>query len=252
MRILIVGYGSMGREVEKILAERHHEVAGRVDPSGSGDYKRISQEILENCDGVIEFALAGGVLENIQAYAGAGVPALIGTTGWEQQRGTAEKIIQEKKGALLWGNNFSIGANIFFALVSRAAALVNGVEEYDVMLNEYHHKRKKDSPSGTALTAAEKILANLDRKSVIQTETLHKAIEEHELHVGSVRGGAIPGIHCMTIDSEADTIEISHTARTRGGFALGAVRGMEWLSGKKGFFSVDDFICDILPIPGND
>jgi len=247
MRILIVGYGSMGREVEKILLERHHEIAGRVDPSGSGDFKIISPEVLEKCDGVIEFALADGVLRNIQAYAEAGVPAVIGTTGWEDQRGAAEKIIQAKQGALLWGNNFSIGANIFFALVSKAAALVNSIDEYDVMLNEYHHKRKKDSPSGTALTAAEKILANLDRKSVIQTETLHKAIEEHELHVGSVRGGAIPGIHSMTLDSEADTLEISHTARTRGGFALGSVRGIEWLSGRKGFFSVDDFMSEILP-----
>ena len=247
MRIVIVGYGSMGHEVEKVLLNRGHEVAGRVDPAGGGDAEKVVPAILKEADGVIEFALAEGILENIRAYAEAGVPAVIGTTGWQNLRPEAAKVVEAHKSALLWGNNFSIGANIFFALVSRAAALINGIEEYDIMLNEYHHKRKKDSPSGTAITVAEKILENLDRKTAIQTETLQRAIQDNELHVGSVRGGSIPGIHRVTMDSEADTIEISHTARSRGGFALGAVRGMEWLSGKQGFFSVDDFFRDILP-----
>ncbi|WP_321991967.1 4-hydroxy-tetrahydrodipicolinate reductase [Marispirochaeta aestuarii] len=247
MKTVIVGYGSMGHEIEAVLLGRGHEVICRVDPAGNGDTRELSTEILKEAEGVIEFALPGGILDNIRVYSEASVPAVIGTTGWDKLRSQAAEIVRQYGSALLWGNNFSLGANLFFDLVSRAAALINGIEEYDIMVNEYHHKRKKDSPSGTALTIAEKILQNLDRKKSIQTETLNRAIRDDELHVGSVRGGAIPGIHRVTLDSEADSIEISHTARNRKGFALGAVRGIEWLSGKTGFFSVDDFIRDILP-----
>ncbi len=246
MKVLIVGYGSMGREVEAVLLKRGHQITGRVDPSGSGDAEAVTPELLSKADGVIEFALAQGVESNTRLYAAAKTPAVIGTTGWEEQRDAIRDLVVSQDSALLWGNNFSVGANIFFALVSRAAALVNGIEEYDPMLNEYHHLRKKDSPSGTALTAAEKVLEQLDRKTAIQTETLHRAIEAHELHVGSIRGGSIPGIHTLTLDSAADSIEITHTARSRGGFALGAVHGLEWLQGKTGFYSVDDFMGDIL------
>lgn len=236
----------MGREVEAILEKRGHQVAGRVDPSGSGDAEAVSAELLSQSDGVIEFALADGVEANAKLYAEAAVPAVIGTTGWEERREAVKELVLSRDATLLWGNNFSVGANIFFALVSRAAALVNEIEEYDLMLNEYHHLRKKDSPSGTALTAAEKVLEQVDRKTAIQTETLHRAIEPHELHVGSIRGGSIPGIHTLTLDSAADSIAITHTARSRGGFALGAVLGLEWLGEKRGFFSVDDFVQDIL------
>ncbi|WP_319562312.1 4-hydroxy-tetrahydrodipicolinate reductase [Marispirochaeta sp.] len=247
MKVVIVGYGSMGHEVESVLLQRGHKVICRVDPAGNGDAKTVSPDLLREAEGVIEFALPDGILENIRIYSETSVPAVIGTTGWDKLRSQAGDIVKQNKSALLWGNNFSLGANLFFDLVSRAAALINSIEEYDIMVNEYHHKRKKDSPSGTALTIAEKILQNLDRKKVIQPETLNRTIRDDELHVGSVRGGSIPGIHRVTLDSDADTIEISHTARNRGGFALGAVRGLEWLSGKTGFFSVDDFIRDILP-----
>ena len=235
MRILIVGYGSMGHEVEKALEARGHTVTGRVDPSGSGDATGLTGQLLDGSDGVIEFSLAAGIIENITAYAEAKVPAVIGTTGWEASRRKAEEIVRAAGSSLLWGNNFSVGANIFFALTARAAALINSLDEYDVMLNECHHKRKKDSPSGTALTAAELVLANLDRKRVIQTEALHRAIREDELHVGSIRGGSIPGIHRLSLDSEADTIEISHTARSRAGFALGSVGPLSGWMEKPGF-----------------
>ncbi len=247
MQVLIVGYGAMGHMIEDILIRRGHTIAGRVDPAGIGDAAEVTPELLKKADGVIEFSLAGGLLDNIRKYAEARIPAVIGTTGWEDKREEARQIILDNGSTLLWGNNFSVGANLFFNLVSRAAFLINDIEDYDIMVNEYHHKRKKDSPSGTAITTAEKIIANLDRKTVIQTETLDRAIEDNELHVGSVRGGWIPGIHTVTMDSEADTIEITHNARSRGGFALGAVRAMEWVAGKNGFFSVDDFINDILP-----
>ena len=226
MKTVIVGYGSMGHEIEAVLLGRGHEVICRVDPAGNGDARELSTEILKEAEGVIEFALPGGILDNIRVYSEASVPAVIGTTGWDKLRPQAAEIVRQYGSALLWGNNFSLGANLFFDLVSRAAALINGIED--------------------ALFAVQ-VLQNLDRKKSIQTETLNRAIRDDELHVGSVRGGAIPGIHQVTLDSEADSIEISHTARNRKGFALGAVRGVEWLSGKTGFFSVDDFIRDILP-----
>ncbi|HAK46527.1 MAG TPA: 4-hydroxy-tetrahydrodipicolinate reductase, partial [Spirochaeta sp.] len=133
-----------------------------------------------------------------------------------------------------------------FILTEKAAALMNSADQYDIMVNEYHHKLKKDSPSGTALTIAEKIINNSDLKSEIVTDRLDRAIEPRELHVGSIRGGAIPGTHTVTLDSAADSIEIKHTARSRGGFALGAVLAAEWLKGKKGFFRVEDFISESL------
>ena len=125
--------------------------------------------------------------------------------------------------------------------------LANAVPDYDIMVHELHHKLKKDSPSGTAITLAEKILANCDRKTKIVTQCLDRRIEPEELHVSSTRGGSIPGIHTMYMDSPADTIEITHSARSRGGFALGAVMAAEWIKGKKGFYSVEDFIKEILP-----
>lgn len=246
MNILIVGYGRMGREIEKILLERGHSIAGRVDPSGSGDFTELSAAALAGADAVIEFALPASIRENAELYAEAGVPAVVGTTGWDSRREEIRECVENKNGTYLWGSNFSIGAHMLFILTEKAAALVNSAPHYDIMVNEYHHKLKKDSPSGTALTIAEKIIDISDQKKSIVTETLKRAITPEELHVGSVRGGSIPGTHSVTLDSEADTIEITHTARNRSGFALGAVLAAEWLQSKKGFFRVEDFISESL------
>jgi len=247
MNVLIVGYGSMGKEVEKILLARDHHVVSRVDKkTGVGDTNGITRDLLDKSDAVIEFSLAEAVFDNVNLYAESKTPAVIGTTGWEDQREEIKTIVEEHKSALLYGANFSIGAQLFIRIVKAAARMVNRVPDYDVMMYELHHSNKKDSPSGTAGKIGEEILAAVDRKKRITTERLDRKIEPEELHIGSVRGGSINGIHNVVLDSPADTIELSHSARNRSGFALGTVMAAEWLKNKTGFFTVDDFLEEIF------
>jgi 4-hydroxy-tetrahydrodipicolinate reductase len=244
-----MGYGRMGREVEKILLERGHRIVSRVDSGGYGDELRASEESLKAADAVIEFALPDGIEKNAALYSQYDLKAVIGTTGWVEKKETVFKPFENGKGAYLYGSNFSIGAQLFFRMTAAVSRMINKVEEYDVMLTEYHHNKKVDAPSGTALTAAQLIVDNLDRKKEILSGNPPGAIKAEQLHVASVRGGNIPGIHTLTLDSPADTLEITHRARNRSGFALGAIMAAEWLSadgGRTGIFTVDDFISDLL------
>jgi len=247
MKVLIVGYGNMGKEVESVLLSRGHTVTAKVDPQvPEADAETVTAELLADADAAVEFSLADGVFNNVRSYVENGVPAVIGTTGWESSRDEIHSLVEAGKGALLWGSNFAIGAHIFFALVNKVAAVIDTIPEYDIMAYELHHSRKKDSPSGTALRLGEGILANCSRKKTIVTDRIDRRIGEDELHIASVRGGSIPGIHTVLIDSPADTIEIRHSARNRSGLALGAVRGAEWLVNRTGFFQVEDFIQDLI------
>jgi 4-hydroxy-tetrahydrodipicolinate reductase len=248
MNLVITGYGRMGRKVEKICLERGHTVLSRVDKGGHGDTTELTADLLKQADGVVEFALADGFEENCRLYAETGVPVVVGTTGWYDKKDKIAALIKKNEGSFLYGSNFSIGAHIFFTLTERAAELIADIPDYDIMVTEYHHKMKKDSPSGTAITTGERILKGCPRKTKMQFEKLDRQIEDEELHVTSVRGGHIPGIHRVYLDSPADTIEVSHSARSRDGFALGAVMAVEWLAGKKGFFTVDDFIKDFFKL----
>ena len=244
MNVLIVGYGRMGHEVEAILQARGHKVSARIDKTpGVGDSTEISSEILRSSQAVIEFSLPEGVVDHVKTYAAAGIPAVIGTTGWDEQKAHAKVLVEGNQAALIHGTNFSLGAQMFFQLVEKAAAMIAELPEYDIMVTEWHHKLKKDSPSGTALTTADRILRNLPRKTEINTGRIDRAIRDEELHIASVRGGAIPGIHQVLLDSVADSIEVKHTARNRSGFALGAVLAAEWLSTRPqaGFLDVEDF-----------
>ncbi len=247
MRVAIVGYGGMGREVEKILLQRSHTVSGKVDPTIPGvDAKTLTEEIASSSDAVIEFSHADAVLSNAETYARLGVSAVVGTTGWYGNIGELKRILKGSSIGYIYGSNFSIGAHMYFALVAAAAELAAPSPEYDLLGYEIHHKRKKDSPSGTALSIAKIIMAKQPRKKELVTQRLDRPVKESELHFASVRGGEFPGTHTVLVDSMHDTIEITHTARSRAGFALGAVRAAEWLSGKKGIFEVTDFIMDIL------
>ena len=244
MNVLIVGYGRMGHEVEAVLQARGHQVSARIDRTpGAGDSTELSSEILRSSHAAIEFSLPDGVIDHVRTYAAAGLPAVVGTTGWDDRRAEAKTIVEGYQAALVYGSNFSLGAQMFFQLVERAAAMIADLPEYDVMVTEWHHQQKKDSPSGTALTTADRILRNLPRKTEINTGRLDRAIRSEELHVASVRGGWIPGIHQVMVDSAADTIEIRHTARNRSGLALGAVLAAEWLAARPqaGFIEVEDF-----------
>lgn len=246
MKAIIIGYGRMGREIEQVLLELQHEVVARIDPApGVGDYTKITLELLKQADFAIEFALPTNIEENAKIYAASGTPVVIGTTGWDNVRQKVAKEFEEK-GTCMWGSNFSIGAHMLFKLTEKMATFYENVPGYDIMVNEYHHKFKKDSPSGTAITIGEKILNNTSKKNKIITNRLDRQIKDEELHIGSVRGGMIPGIHTVTLDSTADTIEISHNARNRKGFAHGAVLAAEWLVNKKGFYRIEDFIDEAL------
>lgn len=247
MRAVIVGYGSMGREVERALVERGHEAVARVDAAaGRGDARELSPQIAAKADVAIEFSVAGAVAANARRYAELGLSAVVGTTGWQADLDEVARIVAGSSIAYLHGSNFSLGAHLFFALVGRAARLVDRLPEYDLLSWEVHHRRKKDSPSGTALSLAKVITAASSRKKKVVTERLDRPIAPDELHVASVRGGEVPGIHTVLLDSLFDTVEITHSARSRGGFALGAVRAAEWLAGRRGLYSVDDFIAELL------
>ena len=246
MNVALVGYGRMGRIIERILAERGHRVVRRIDAAGIGDTGVLDRRSLEGVEGVIEFVLAEGILDRLAVYAASGLPVVIGTTGWDSHVPEGKEIFEGSEGAVLRGNNFSVGAHLFFRLTAAAAKLVNRVEEYDVAMMEYHHNRKADYPSGTAITAAEGLLAHLERKTHIISNLPEGPIEPEALQVASVRVGSVPGIHEMRMDSPADFLSVRHEARSREGFALGAVRGLEWLEGKRGWFEADAFIDDLL------
>jgi 4-hydroxy-tetrahydrodipicolinate reductase len=248
MKVLIVGYGNMGREIEAVLLRRGHSVTARIDPAREdADAPECTTAMAAEADTAIEFALSAGVPANARLYAEHGLSAVVGTTGWEDTRDEVKRLVEEK-GTIgyIWGANFSIGAHILFALTEKAARMVDKLPDYDIMAYELHHRKKKDSPSGTALRIGEGILKNTDRKKRIVTEKLDRRIEADELHIASVRGGSIPGIHTVLLDSPADTIEVRHTARNRSGFALGAVLAAEWVADKQGFFQVEDFIQDFF------
>jgi 4-hydroxy-tetrahydrodipicolinate reductase len=246
MRVVIVGYGGMGLEVERILLQRGHEVAARVDPSQPGADAVSLSRLETKADAAIEFSTPDSVLANAEIYARLGMSAVVGTTGWFARLKDLEVLLKGSSIGYIYGSNFSIGAHIYFALVAAASELASPSPEYDILGYEVHHKRKKDSPSGTALSIAKIIMANHAGKKELVTDRLDRAVRGEELHFASVRGGEFPGTHTVLVDSLFDTIELTHRARSRGGFALGAVRAAEWLAGRRGLFEVGDFIGDIL------
>lgn len=247
MNVLIMGYGKMGHEVEGVLREREHRIVARIDEKpGVGDGTVPTEKQLAETEVVIEFSQPQAVVSNAKFYAKARIPAVVGTTGWKLMEEEVKRIILDSGIAYLRASNFSIGAHLFFTLAEESARLIQSLPQYDILLYEIHHNQKKDSPSGTAWTAAERILRALPRKKRIVTEKLDRQIEPDELHVASVRGGAVPGVHTVLLDSEADTIEITYSARSRKGFAQGAVLAAEWIRGKTGFLGMEDFIKDLF------
>ncbi len=252
MLVALVGYGRMGTEVERVLTGRGHTVSVRVDPAAAEHASapavepRLTNEHLRAADVVIEFAHPRAALKNIRQYADAQCPAVVGTTGWYDHLEEAREAVASASSSVLYGANFSVGAYLFASVARYAASLADRVGAYDVFMHEIHHRMKQDSPSGTALKLAEALLEELSAKRRIVTERLDRAPEPDELHVGSTRGGSVPGTHTVYLDSEADTVTVSHVARTRSGFALGAVLGSEWIVDHTGFHGVETFMNDLL------
>jgi len=244
MKIALLGYGKMGRIIEKIATDRKHEIVLKIDYDNLNE---LTTENLAKADVAIEFSTPGTVLNNIEQCFNAGVPIVVGTTGWYNQLPQVKHSCEEGGHSMLYASNFSVGVNVFFHVNKVLAKLMNNYPYYDVQVEEIHHTQKMDSPSGTGITIAEGIIENLDSKkewvNVLTTdgdETADDNIAADQLLIESFRIDSVPGTHTVIYDSEVDTIELKHTAHNRNGFALGAVMAAEWIQNKKGFHSVED------------
>ncbi len=247
MKVSLVGFGGMGHILLAVAKEQGIEVASIVDPDAEGaTHKEINEESVGKVDVCIDFTTPEAALENIEKYCKLGKNAVVATTGWYDSLEKVKKMVEEAGIGLIYASNFSIGVNAFFRMVEKAAKIINKFPEYDVLALELHHNRKKDSPSGTAKSLEKILLENIERKSKVVEEKLGRKIEAGELHFASVRGGDIPGTHSILFDSNADTIELKHTARNRNGFALGALKAAEFINGKKGFFTIDDLMKELI------
>lgn len=243
MRIALIGYGKMGKEVERAAKAREHDIVGVFD---SG--KRLSMESVRevNADVAIDFTQPNAVLTNIRVCAKAGVPLVIGTTGWDESLEKAKKMIEEAGTGCIIGSNFSVGVNLFLDIVRKASRAVNAAG-YDAYIVEEHHRSKKDFPSGTALRLGDAVLSGLTAKSRVSAELKHgEPPQADTLMISSVRAGAITGTHTVGFDSVEDSIELTHRAKSRQGFAAGSVRAAEWIRKRKGFYRFEEHLFDVL------
>lgn len=232
MRIGLWGYGKMGREIEKQALQRGHEIVWKLDEH---NVSSIADEELKSADVAIEFTAPHAAVDNILRAFKLNLPMVVGTTGWYAHLDEIKKQCEAGNHSLIYGSNFSVGVNILFAINSYLARIMNQYPQYDPQITEIHHTQKLDAPSGTAITLAESIIRENDRKAYWVN---HQAVEPEQLGIISLRKDAIPGTHHVTYESAIDKIELIHTAFNRQGFALGAVMAAEWLQGKQGFFDV--------------
>ncbi|MCL2809233.1 MAG: 4-hydroxy-tetrahydrodipicolinate reductase [Treponema sp.] len=254
MNIALIGYGKMGRMIEQIAKLQGHKIDVIVDPfaeetqDGIKINKSIAEANFNTTDIAIEFTQPDTAAANILDLMGKKVPTVVGTTGWHEKMDDVKKAVEKTNNCLLWASNFSIGVNMFYRIAWYAAELMNNFSEYDAGGFESHHNKKMDSPSGTAKVLVEGVLSRLERKNLIIWETMNRKPEPYELHFPSLRLGNVPGTHSLFFDSPADTIEITHTARSREGFASGAVRAAQWLVAQKrhGIFTIDDMMKDLF------
>jgi len=243
MNIALLGYGKMGKIIEKIATDRGHEIILKIDEDTLSD---MTVENLKKADVAIDFTRPDSVLGNIQKCFEAQTPIVVGTTGWYGQLQQVKNDCEKYDSALLYASNFSVGVNVFFYVNQVLARLMNKYPYYEVQVEEIHHQQKLDSPSGTAMTIAEGIIENLDNKSewvnVLEQnegEGINQ-VKNNQVLIESLRIDSVPGTHTVIYDSDVDSIEFKHTAHNRSGFGLGAVLAAEWINGKKGFYTAKD------------
>ena len=236
MKIALIGYGKMGHMIENIATKRGNEVVATVDYV-SPDAKYIVKSSQEGAvvisqvkpDVVIDFTHPDEAFNNIKAFLPLGMPIVVGTTGWTSRLKEVEELVKQNNNALFYAGNFSIGVNMFYRIIENASRLMAQYDEYDSAIWEAHHNQKADSPSGTALDIAKYVMKANPKKTEIVVDAFHTQPKQNQLHVSSTRVGNVPGTHTVFFDSNADSIELTHRARNREGFALGAVRASEWL-----------------------
>ncbi len=239
MKIALSGYGKMGKEIEKIALNRGHEIVVTFNDPDDWTGK---EEQLAKADVAIEFSMPHSVVSNIFKCFDADVPMVVGTTGWFGQLEHVKQVCRKHNKSIFYASNFSIGVNLFFEVNKVLAKLMNEHEEYEVSIQETHHTSKIDSPSGTAIKLANDIIDGLDRQDVWSN---NRSDKEYELEVISHREENVPGTHVVKYESEIDDIELTHTAKSRVGFAKGAVLAAEWLADKKGVFTMNDLLKDV-------
>jgi len=239
MKIAIIGYGKMGRIIEQIAIQRGHTIVSTIDIDNQDDF---SSDDFRSADVAIEFTTPSTAYENYQRCFAAGVPVVSGTTGCTHLLGDIIKQCEDGGKTCFYASNFSIGVNIVFAVNSYLAKLMNHYPEYDVNLTEIHHIHKLDAPSGTAITIAEGILNEIDRKQSWHLSQPEDEYNPVELTIKALREGEVPGIHEVRYDSAVDAITLRHEAKNRTGFAFGAVLAAEFTAGKKGFFTMKDLL----------
>jgi 4-hydroxy-tetrahydrodipicolinate reductase len=239
-RIALIGYGAMGRELEALAHAHGCEVTAIFDVD-----RPLTTSSEASFDVAIDFSLPDAVVNNVRTLAHLQRPVVIGTTGWYAQLPDVSSIVTSSGIGCVWGSNFSVGVQMFLRIVRAAAALANDAPEYDVMVHEWHHHRKKDSPSGTAIASASTIVDAMDRKHSMEIETQHDRVNPYALHVTSTRGGEVVGRHVVTMDSVYDTIDLVHNAKNRSGFAQGALLAAKWVVGRKGIVDFTDIFPEV-------
>lgn len=243
MKIALIGYGKMGKEVEAAAKSLGHTIAASFD---ADKWMTVDTLRESGAEVAIDFTQPSAVLTNLRVCAKAGIPVVIGTTGWEESLDKVKKMAEETNIGVIIGSNFSVGVNLFLAIVRNAARLINAAG-YDAYILEAHHRTKKDYPSGTALRLSDALLSGLTSKSKVSADLKKDdGVPTDTLHISSIRAGAITGTHTVGFESEEDSIELTHRAKSRRGFATGAVRAAEWIAHKKGFYRFEEHISDIL------
>lgn len=237
MNIALLGYGRMGKTIEKIAESRGHKIVLKI----SDDIDNHDLEA-SKVDVAIDFSIPKAAFKNITTCFKNKIPVVCGTTGWLDDYEKARKICLEQDSAFIYASNFSLGVNVFFELNQKLAGMMQGLKDYSVAIEEVHHTQKLDAPSGTAITLAQQIL---EKNSKLKGWQLNDA-DEDEIPISAKREENVPGTHTVTYDSEIDQIEIKHTAKSRQGFALGAVVAAEYLKDKSGIFTMKDVLSDLF------
>lgn len=227
MRIAIVGYGKMGRMIDRLATERGIEVVLKLDEHNNAHFEGITPKNFHGVDVAIDFSTPATVIDNIERIAPLSVDLVVGTTGWHERMDYVKSLVDLHQIGLVWSPNYSVGVNAFFRIVSAASKLLSNEPEYESWAWEIHHSAKKDAPSGTLLKLVDEMRA---------------AGFARNIDTASNRAGMIPGVHEIGFDSAADTITLRHTARSREGFALGAIKAADWVAGRKGFYEFGDVL----------
>lgn len=247
MKLALVGTGQMGQAVAELATQRNHTVVATFD--SSQPLLEAAPDALKDAEVAIDFSLPDVALDHIQRYCLWQQPAVVGTTGWYDALDSVEGWVDAHDATVLYAANFSMGVALLRRAVAGVLPLLDQLPDFDLYLHEIHHRRKVDSPSGTAHVLAEMMVDGLERKSHVETETQHECIDPEALHVSSTRAGYVFGEHAVGIDSPFDHLTLIHRAKNRRGFAFGALRAAEWLPGRQGLFTLDDVLADWLDAP---